>query len=119
MCCCWEEQLKLQMGLTMLRQIWARQLQGEQRMRVEMWRTAAKAAMLTTSALVQVNSACVLRRGLMRFLKLVEAATSSTLSIDDMAAATMATVRKSVAQTGKTFGSFSKVGTIRSVSVIP
>jgi len=78
---------------------------------------AAITATPITRLRVHPNSAWVEWIGRIRFLKDVDAATSNTLSIDDIAAAMIATVRKSAAQMGKVSGAFSKVGTIRSVSV--
>ena len=46
-------------------------------------------------------------------------ATSKTLSIDDIAAAVIATTRKSATKVGNTFASFTSIGTTRSVSLMP
>ena len=82
---------------------------------------SAKAAAATENPMIAVlvhsNSLDDEAKGATRFLYRVEAATSNTLSIDDMAAARIDTIKKSVAQSGNTAASFTRDGTIRSVSV--
>ena len=78
---------------------------------------AATMEKLITAVRVQSSSRERCLKGATRFLYRVDAATNSTLSMDDIAAARIETMRKSVAHIGKTAGSFTSEGTIKSVSV--
>ena len=93
--------------------------------------TAATTANATTQMRVQTTmrafsapstpvvdeGACSKRPAMSRVV--TDAATSNTLSSEDIAAARMATTRKSRASGGKTVPSRTSVGTIKSVSVTP
>ena len=78
---------------------------------------AATSEKPTTAARVHSNSRDEVLKGATTFRYSVDAATSNTLSIDDMAAARIAMIRKSLAHSGNTDGSLTREGTIRSVSV--